>query len=119
MLEKNRNRFDVVFSACDTLIQTGGEEEIIRFVSKYSVPDFACLASGIQKGSLIGNVADFVLIGAYAGDMAIKILRGVRPSSLSSRSFDGNNIIVNMKRAGDLKIKIPQDLLEEASEVVR
>ncbi len=119
LLEKNNGRFDAVFSACDTLVQTGGEEEVIRYVSKYSLPDFACLASGIQKGSLIGNVADFVSIGTYAGDMAVKILRGVKPSSLASRTFDGDNIIVNMKRAAELKIKISKDLLEDASEVVR
>lgn len=119
LLESNRSRFDVVFSACDTLIQTGGEDEVIRFVTKYAYPDFACLASGVQKGSLIGNVADFVSIGSSAGELASKILRGEKPSSLKTQGFERDNIIINMKRAEELKIKVPNSVLSSANEVVR
>lgn len=119
LLEQQRKKFNAVYSACDTLIQTGGEEKVISFVKKYGIPDFACQISGVKKGSLVGNVADFGQIGEDAGEMAAKILKGQKVNNIQTLSPNDDNIIFNIKRAEELSIKIPASFLEKSNEVVR
>lgn len=119
LLMSLRGKIDSIYSACDTLIQTGGEEEVIRFAQTFDLPDFACLASGVQKGSLIGNVADYVSIGSEAGKQAAMILRGEKPQKLKTVSVDHDTILVNMRRAEQLGVFVSPEVLNLANEIVR
>jgi len=65
-LESNIDGVDTIFSACDTLTHSlGGEELIVEFSKKYKKPSFACNKEGTIRGHLMGNIADFYIIGKH------------------------------------------------------
>lgn len=110
---------DSLYSSCDTLIQTGGEESVIRYAREHHLPDFTCLRSGVLKGSLIGDVTDFALIGRMAGKLAAAVLNGTAPSDLKTLSPSVDNIVINLGRARELGLTVSQELLEQTASIIR
>ena len=117
-LESNIDAIDSLFLACDTLINVGGEEVVIEISSTYKKPNFACLKGSVFKGALMGNVADFYIIGKISGRQAALIFNGANPSSLLTESPEEDYIIVNTKTAAEIGLEIPQYVLNDAQEIV-
>lgn len=109
---------DSLYLACDTLIQTPGSEEIIiEFAKTYTLPSFSCGKTGVEKGLLVGTVADFYEIGRLAGEKAALILNGATPSSLETSALSRPLIYINLDRAEELGLVVPQNILTKAEEV--
>lgn len=117
-LAENIERVDSVYSACDTLTGNGGEEIINELALQYKKPNFACNREGVLKGALIGNVGNFEALGAISGEKAAQILKGTDPAWLQTESPRENHIIINTKRAADIGITVPKDLLDSAREII-
>jgi putative ABC transport system substrate-binding protein len=113
------DRTDSMFSACDTLVQSGGEEIVIEFSKKYKKPSFTCNKDGIKKGALMGDIADFYTIGKISGREAALILEGTNPSSILTESPAEDYLMINTKTAAEIGIAIPQYVLDDAEEVVK
>ena len=101
------SEIDVLFNACDTLIQSGGEEISIRVGLENNKPAFSCIKGGIEKGGLAGNVSDPKTLGSLAGVKAVLILHGANPSDILSERQKGDHIFVNSESQKILGIKIP------------
>lgn len=110
---------DALFLACDTLIQSGGEEIVIAVALEHQLPTLSCNRSSILKGALIGDIADFANIGELAGAKAVQVLGGTAPTNLISELQRGSYIVVNLDTAEQLNLTIPDNMLNLASEVVR
>ena len=117
-LESNIDAVDSLFSACDTLINVGGEEIVIEISKKHKKPNFGCLKGSVLKGALMGNIADFYVIGKISGRQAALIFNGANPSSLLTESPEEDYIIVNTKTAAEIGLEIPQYVLDDAQEIV-
>ncbi len=117
-LENTKDQFDSIYSTCDTLTHAGGEEIIVEFSKRYQKPSFACNKEGVLKGHLVGNVGDFKAIAKISGEKAALILKGSKPSWLQTESPRQNYIVVNLKTAADLNIIVPQDILDNAKEII-
>ena len=119
-LQDNHGSFDALYSACDTLIQSGGEEIVIEYARQNKIPDFTCNKSGVQKGSFVGSVADFSIIGSLSGKKAISILKdGKAPKLLKTEWPSTGSLVLNLTTAKMLGIKISTDKLTTAKEVFR
>ena len=117
-LESNLDVIDSMYSACDTLIQSGGEEVVIEYSMKYKKPSFTCNKDGVVKGALVGNITDFYTIGKISGEKAALILQGSEPTWLLTESPREDYIIINKKTSEELGITIPDDLLSRVREVI-
>lgn len=100
---------DGFYQACDTLIQSGGEEIAINIAMAYHKPTFSCNKEGVQKGALAGEVADFYMLGYEAGKKAVDILNGKQPSDIPTSFQTEHNIMINQKTADFLEIDISRE----------
>jgi putative ABC transport system substrate-binding protein len=117
-LNNKINSIDSLYSACDTLIQAGGEEIVIEISKRYKKPSFTCNKDGVKKGALIGDITDFYNIGKTSGRQAALILNGANPSSLLTESPGEDYIIINTKTASEIGIVIPSHVLNETNEII-
>lgn len=117
-LNDNISKIDALYSTCDTLVQSGGEEIVIEFSMRYEKPSFTCNKDGILKGALMGNVADFFQIGEMAGEKAAQILEGVEPTWLTTETQRFDNLIINQKTAESLGLSIDQEILDHAEKII-
>ena len=76
-------------------------------------PDFA------GQGGLIGYGADFPAMFRRAGYFFDKILKGEKPSSIPVERPDTFDLILNLKTARALNIRLPQSILGSANQVIQ
>lgn len=121
-LEKNvkssMNKIDIIYEACDTLIQNGGGKVATTLATLSKKPVFSCLESGIQDGALASVTADNYKLGYTSGQDAGFILQGIKPSSLISETEGNPSIVINLKVAQSLNINIPEYVKYQASDLV-
>ena len=117
-LNAKRGMIDSIFSTCGTLTQHGVEDVMIEFSKTYKKPSFTCDKEGVLKGHLIGNVGDYKAIGRIAGEKAALILKGSKPSWLTTEALRENYIVINKNTADTMGLPVPKELLEIAKEIV-
>ncbi|QTA89124.1 ABC transporter substrate binding protein [Desulfonema magnum] len=97
----------------DTLIQGGGENALIKVSLEKKIPILSSNKVGIENGSTFGPVADFYTLGQISGKMAARILKEkISPSQLQSKLQNPPLILINKNSAEIMRIKIPEDKLE-------
>ena len=109
---------DAVVSACDTLIQSGGEEIVIDLAREYGKPVLSCNRDGVRNGALVAVVSDFYALGMASGEKASLILKGAEPKWLRTESPREYYTIVNLNVARQLGYRVPPDVLRESSETI-
>jgi putative ABC transport system substrate-binding protein len=112
-------KVDVLYGACDTLMQEGGEKLVIDMAIAHKKIPFTCNKEGVLLGALAGNVADFHTIGKMSGKKAALILEGTLPTHLATETMEEGHIAINQKTAHALGISIPEDLLRKAHLIVQ
>jgi len=106
-----------VIRTSDALYVTGSNlvdsqvSMIVNLATKAKVVTITHLEDLVQKGVLMGVCADPYQIGRLAGEKAIKILRGQKPSSIPIETSKKYKIIVNMKTLRAGQFQITQDFL--------
>lgn len=99
---------DVLYNACDTLVQNGLEEISIEMASNRNKPVFSCNEAGIHAGALAGNAVNLEHLGSIAAKKTYSILQGDLPTDLSSEKQRLNNIVINSKSSQNLGIEFPK-----------
>jgi putative tryptophan/tyrosine transport system substrate-binding protein len=81
--------------------------DIVGFATKAGVITASQSEDLVERGALMGITVDAYAIGLLAGDKAIKILKGAKPSSIPIEPLKKQDVIINMKtaRAGGFVIK--------------
>jgi putative ABC transport system substrate-binding protein len=72
----------------------------------------------VEKGVLLGVCADAYSMGQLAGEKAVRILKGVRPSSIPIEFAKKSDVILNMKTAKKGQFQIPPDLMKTVTRTI-
>jgi putative ABC transport system substrate-binding protein len=84
---------------------------------RLKIPAASPVFGGEQAGIVLTVSASPVEQGEKAGELAAKALRGENPSGVESpRRIE---VIVNLREARELDLKIPLDLLSSATRVIK
>jgi len=85
---------------------------IVDLATRAGVVTVSHLEDLVEKGVLVGVCADSYAMGMIAGEKAVKILRGAKPSSLSIEVLNKFDVILNMKTAKAGKFTIPSEFMK-------
>jgi len=73
----------------------------------------------VQLGLFGGAAVDFRAMGQQVGRMVVKVIGGNRAGDLAIEEAEKYALAFNLKRAQDLNIAIPDEILLEADEIVQ
>ncbi len=116
LISENISKVDTLCQACDTLVQSGGEELAIKIATEQNKPTFSCNLDGVKKGALAGKVANFIDMGQLSG-LSNRILEGSNIDFLKTESPSAHSIL-NLKTADSLGIEISPELKFSGAELV-
>ena len=91
---------------------------ITNLASSLSVPAAYSFTAFALEGGLISYSADYAQLSHRAASYVDKILKGAKPGDLPVERPTKFELIVNMKTAEALGIKIPQSILVRADQVI-
>ena len=91
---------------------------IVDMAIKAKVITITHLDDLVEKGVLLGVCADSYSLGQLAGEKAIKILKGVKPSSIPIEFAKKSDVILNMKTAKKGQFQIPPNLMKTVTRTI-
>jgi putative ABC transport system substrate-binding protein len=112
----NRAVADAIFAPPDSLM-TEGTDFVVKQSIKEKMPLITSLLGNVQRGCLATYAANYHELGKQAAALADKILKGVTPGSLPIEMPDKVNLVINLKTAKAIDLKIPKELLLRADQV--
>ena len=91
---------------------------IADMATKAKVITITHLDDLVEKGVLLGVCADAYSMGQLAGEKAVKILKGVNPSSIPIEPAKKSDVILNMKTAKKGQFQIPPNLMKTVTRTI-
>ena len=87
-------------------------------VKSLSLPTLCTVTAFATDGGLISYSADYAHLSRRGAAYVDKILKGAKPGDLAIERPTKFELIVNMKSARALRIRIPQSILVLADQVI-
>jgi len=111
-----RKKVDAVILSSDTTLAEASSRAMTRLVTRF--PTLCALASTVHKGGLMAYCADWRKVCRRGAQQVVQVLAGRDPGTLPVEYPPDSGLIINLKTAAAMKIPIPQEILEEAIEIV-
>ena len=93
-------------------------QTIVEMANRAGVVTVSHLEDLIEKGVLFGVCADSYTLGRLAGEKAVKILHGAKPSSLAIEPLTKFDLILNMKTARVGKYPLPPEFMRSVTKII-
>jgi len=94
--------------------------QILKWTTQVSKkPELALNYAFLKMGLFGGAAVDFYVMGEQAGKMAVRILKGENTGNISIEDASRSALAFNLKRARQLQITIPDDILLASDEVIK
>jgi len=103
----------------DPLVLEAHHKRVIGLALKYRLPAIYWLRSYAQAGGLLSYGADLFAVHHRSAYYVDRILRGARPADLPVEEPTVFSLIVNLKTAHVLGLRIPRSVLARANEVLQ
>ncbi|MFI5295697.1 MAG: ABC transporter substrate-binding protein [Thermodesulfovibrionales bacterium] len=91
---------------------------IVNIATKAKVITASQSEDHVERGALLGITVDAYAIGRLAGEKAVKILKGVKPSSIPVEPLKKMDLIINMKTAKAGQFQIPRSFMKSVTRVI-
>lgn len=104
---------DMIYTPTDNLVAS-----LINLITEKAIKSkkivFGAEAAHVEGGALITQGVDYYELGKKAGQMAIEILKGKKPSEIKFETIELNDIIINENTLNALGIALPEDIKAKA-----
>jgi putative tryptophan/tyrosine transport system substrate-binding protein len=114
----------MVQNGADALIVSDGDENvayrrvIVELAATYRVPTMYPLRAFAESGGFMSYGVDFADILRHAAGQVDKVLKGANPRDIPVYQATKFELVVNLKTAKSLGLRIPSSLLARADEVI-
>jgi putative tryptophan/tyrosine transport system substrate-binding protein len=113
----SQNSGSALIAAADPFILVQ-RDAIIRLAAKHRVPAIYFLRQFVSEGGLMSYGPDTADIWRRAASYVDRILKGEKPAELPAQAPVKFELVVNLKTAKSLGLKIPEPFLQLADEVI-
>lgn len=104
---------DMIYTPTDNLVAS-----LINLITEKAIAAkkivFGAEAAHVEGGALITQGVDYYELGKRAGQMAIEILKGKKPSEIKFETIELNDIVINENTLNALGIVLPEDVKTKA-----
>jgi len=108
---------DALFGSIGTETM-GQHKQIVQFAKKARLPGSYSFAPMVEDGGLMSYSVDISDLGRRAAHYVDKILKGAKPGDLPIEGPTRYQLAINLRRAKELGLTIPQPLLLRADRVI-
>ena len=93
--------------------------DVLGTARRHKLPTATAISGSEERGVVLTISADPHEQGREAADILIKIMSGKKPSELPIRPAKKVNMVINLKEATELGLKVPFDILSSATRVIK
>ncbi|ATW28219.1 ABC transporter substrate-binding protein [Candidatus Formimonas warabiya] len=75
---------------------------------------------GMVDGGALGTIGiDYYKLGRQTGEMALRVINGEKPAEMPIESLKDIDIVINQGAADRMGVTVPQEILDQAKEVIK
>jgi putative tryptophan/tyrosine transport system substrate-binding protein len=111
-------RVDVLYVPTDNTI-VSALNAVIQVGITNQIPVFAGDNESVEKGAIASLGFNYLDIGRQTGKMVVRVLKGESPGAIMVESPSKVELVVNLKAAQQMGVKLPEKLVATAVKVVR
>lgn len=93
-------------------------EDLAQQAIKERLPVVGPNVQTVKRGQLAGYSSDYYSLGQQGAMLVQKILKGARPTDLPIEQPSRLSLVINLKTAKALGLRIPKEILLRADEVI-
>jgi putative ABC transport system substrate-binding protein len=112
------DRSDVII-ATESSIVCRNFDRIISRTREHNIPVAATMPDSAEKGALVSLEIDPQEQGHLAADIAVRLLEGATPDHLTLLNPRRIDLVVNMRTAREMGLKLPFQVLGNATRVIK
>ncbi len=99
-------------------VVNSARRQIVAMAAKHRIPTIMAFPEFAEEGGLMAYGPDVPAMFRQAGDVVVKVLRGVAPGEIPIERPARFELIVNRKTAASLGLTVPRSLLARADKVI-
>ena len=99
-------------------INIGHQKAILAFAAENRLPAIYGDRAAVAAGGLMSYWTDWLALRRHAAEFVDRILKGAKPADLPVEDPTRYELVINLKAAKALGLKLPQSLLLRADEVI-
>ena len=112
-------RVDAIYVPTDNTV-VSALESVIKVGEDLKIPIVVGEIDGVRRGALATIGIDYHTLGKQTADIAAKILKGERkPKDIPIEYLETVQVAVNLVAAEKMGVVVPEELVDEAYEVIR
>ena len=111
-------RADVIYVPQDNTVITA-LESVLQVGVQNQIPIYAGDTDSVEKGAIATLSFDYREVGRQTGRIVTRILKGESPGAIAVETPREINLVINAKSAATMGVKIPSDILKNASTVIQ
>jgi putative ABC transport system substrate-binding protein len=115
-----KQKMDALWSVVDGTVFTNPSIEYIgRYVLRKGIPFMGPFNSFVERGGALVALSalDYRDNGRQAGEISIQILHGTKPMNIPVASPRKIEMALSLRAANHIRLRIPQEIIDEASQV--
>ena len=95
-------------------------ESIVKIADEEHIPLFAGSISCVEKGAIATYGVNYYKIGRATGRLAVRILNNKElPGNIPVAVANNSDLIINLKAAKAQNVKIPKNLIRQATQIIK
>lgn len=118
VLDSMLKEVDVLYTPTDNLI-VSATPLVVKKAIENKIPLIGCIEDQVNQGALATETIDYYKLGYQTGEVAVRILKGEKPSDISIKTLEKTDLMINQKTAQALGIKVSEDVLKRAKKIVK
>lgn len=110
-------KVDAIYAPTDNTVASS-IGAVVKVCNDAKIPVIAAERGMVDGGALATLGIDYYLLGKQTGKVAARVLNGEKPGDIPIEGSKDLKLIINKKSADTLGIKIPDELMSKADEIV-
>jgi len=108
---------DAVLAVSDAMVDSR-IQSVIEMANALKLPTMLYDPGAVAKGGLATYSADYTEVGRLSAKYVQRILQGADPADFAVEGADKLSLVINLKTARQLGIKIPEAVLTRADRII-
>jgi len=111
-------RVDGIYTIQDNTV-ISALESVLKVANKNNLPVLVPGVPSVERGGLATVGTSYYDLGKIAGEQALRIFKGTKPSEIPVSYAKDFDMYLNQKTADEIGIKLPEDLVKKAKQVFK
>ena len=109
-------RVDGIYTIQDNTV-ISALESVLKVANKNSIPVLVPGIPSVERGGLATVGTSYYNLGRIAGEQALRIFKGTKPSEIPVAYAKDFDVYLNQKAADEIGVKFPEDLVKKAKKI--